>query len=950
MPTPNAVPGAEPPLRAWVIAAVLFGLALVVWLPAAWNAQFVNFDDPLFFGAGSPFADGLAAVFDPSRPIANAWLPVAHASLWLDWWLGGGTPLLPHLTSLLLHALAGCVLVRLVEALGARRWLALAVGGAFVAHPALAESVVWVSGRKDVLCGLFVFTALLLVARDVRAPRGWRPLAIAVCAALAMYAKATAVVLPLLALLVGVVVARGAVSAGVAPSRWRRHLGPLVSLLVVVPIAWHHQTIAAAEGTLVAGSTSERLMQVPGAFWHYLATTFWPRGLNVLYPEVDTLARFRDQLALGLAALALALACGVLAWRAKPWRLAAVGGFAFALALLPFNTAFPASSIAAADRYLYLAVPGAALAAFAGLQRVAAPAAPWLAAAFVLAAAWLGNGRAFAFRDSTTLWQASLAVAPENAVAHLNLVQELLSRGPAEVATVRQHLDAAVAAARHPIHELRARELLVRLALVDGDYPTAAGHARAAIAAAERQLARETAPKRRAEAEVWLLRACLQAFEPLRRDGDLAGAEAACARVRAGAPGHREGVGCGRLRSPGGARGGPPQPLADDDARGAAADAALAAALQRTPQHAGLLCTQAAWDQARGRVLPALRNYRLAQDADPGCLDAWLGAARLLRSRANYVDAERYARRGLAQRADPALRQELALALVGQGRLDDAILHLEACLRLRPDDQTLAKILANKLVGRAYARLSDSGGDRAEVLRTVLRALELNPDEAKAYLVLGRLAREQREFATAVAHFERAHRLLPDLDDARQLLAESLADLGLERLLAKDDAGAGDAFRRCLDVAPPEFATGGVAMQLQAIWRRCEAEGQERYRAADFAGAEAAFRRCLFLEPTQDWAAWLLALALHEQPHADAGEIERLCRRAIAWQQAHGLDASQQVYLLALTLRRRGDDAAARAAANGFLAGATDGAEPRVLAALRALAGDASIAPGEAPR
>ncbi|MBL9078907.1 MAG: hypothetical protein JNL08_15480 [Planctomycetes bacterium] len=932
MHDPSIEPDDARALPWWAAAAAMVGLVLVAYLPAALRAQFLNFDDPFFFGPQNPeFTAGLGAVLDPSRPIANAWLPVAHASLWFDWWLGGGRPLLPHLSSLLLHALAATVLVRLCFALTARRGLSLAVGAVFAVHPALAESVAWVSGRKDVLSGLFVFAALLLTVRQGERPRAWRLAAIALCGALAMYAKATAVVAPLLALLC-------CVAAGRARQRW---LAPAVLLLVTVPIAWHHQTVAAAEGTLAGGAPSERLLQVPGAFWHYTATTLWPVRLNVLYPEVDTLARFRALLVPGGLALAAVAALLLLAWWRPRWRAAAAGAVAFVLALLPFNTAFPASSIAAADRYLYLAVPGAALALFAALQQVAPRGLPWGAAALLLPLLWWCGGRAHDFGDSETLWRQSLAVEPVNAVAQLNLVSDLLQRGPTAADELQRPLLAAVAAARYPIHELRARLLLVRIGLAGADYAAAAEHARAAIAAAERQLAAEVAPRRRAEAQVWLLQACLAAFEPLQKAGDTAGGEAAWERARTLVPAHPDVVAFAQLRELSLALGVPPRPLADDDPRGAAADAALAAARDAAPEHAGLWCTQAAWHAARGRVLPALHAYRRAFAADPDCIDAWLGAARLLRERDNCADAETYARRGLERRPDPALRQELALALVGQGRLDDAILHLEACLRLRPDADT-AKVLANVLIGRAYERLSTRDGDRTEVLRLVERALQCNPNEAKAHLVLGRLAREQRQFATAVQHLEIAHRLLPDFADARHLLAQSLADLGLERVLAHDDEAAGTAFRRCLDIAPPDFVTDGARLQLTAIWRRSEARGVECLRTGDRAGAEAAFRRCLQLEPDQHWAAWLLATTLHERADADLAELERLCRQAVAWQRQNGLDRSQQVYLLAATLARAGNADAARAAARELLADAdaAAAAPPAVRAALQRFAAD----------
>ena len=169
--------------------------------------------------------------------------------------------------------------------------------------------------------------------------------------------------------------------------------------------------------------------------------------------------------------------------------------------------------------------------------------------------------------------------------------------------------------------------------------------------------------------------------------------------------------------------------LADDDPRGLAADQQLERARAEHPEHAELWLAQAEWDHARARVLPALRAYRQAQRLRPNLPASWLGAARLLREHEKYADAANYARDGLQQVEDPALRQELALALVGQGQFDDAELQLEAYLRVRPEDRDAAKILANLLIGRAMVRLVDRGA-RAEVKRLVERALAYNTERS----------------------------------------------------------------------------------------------------------------------------------------------------------------------------------------------------------------------------
>jgi tetratricopeptide (TPR) repeat protein len=922
---------ATPPL--WLTSVTMLLVSLVVYLPAALGADLLQFDDNFFFGPDNPeFVRGLGAVW--TEPIANAYLPVAHSSLWLDFAVAGDAPGLPHLHALLLHAAAAVVLVRLLLALGVPGAAAHVAAALFVAHPALAESVAWVSSRKYVLSGLFVFASLLQTARFARAPSARRAAAIALLTALAMLSNATAVVAPLLAF--GVVMWVGGAR--------RRFAAPLLSLGVAAALAAMHQQIAAAQGTLSAAASGDRLAQVPGAFWHYLVTSVWPTELNVLYPEVATLERFEEQWLAGSLALLAFAALGVgLSLRPRT-RAVGAGLCAFVVALLPFNTAYPASAIAAADRYLYLAIPGLVLAvtsASALLHRRG----PWFAAALGLPLLWLGASRAHAFRDDATLWQASLAVEESNAVAHLNLVYDRMRTPNVSIERLEPHLRAAVKAARYPVHELRARLLLRQFAMGAADYESAANHARAAIRAARAQLRLETSAPRRALASDQLLQAQLDAFEPLQLCGLDAAAEEALAEARAQAPEHPQVVAFAATRElkalqpellARAARGDAPR-LDRDDARGAAVDDRLAAARERAPDHAGLWLAQALWDQARDRVTSALRCYRKATELRPGDATAWLGAARLMREKRLFGGALDFARKGFERRRDPRLLQEVALALVGLNELVEAEQFLEAYMRLEPDDRDTGKILSNLLIGRAYTLLNDPE-QRGKVKKLVEDALRYNPDESKAYVVMGKLAHEQRSYALAVRYLEKAVGLLPGFEDARRELATSRAALGYDCLLRKDFDGAVEAWRSCLEGAPEGFDAGGIADQLQALWGRFEAQGVQRLKDGDLPGAIAAFRRCLDLDPAQHWGAWLLATALHRSPDGDPAEIERLCRQAIAWQQGHGQDAGRQVYLLALTLRKLGRSESARQAARDYLVDASEGSDPAVLKLLLEIA------------
>ncbi|MBK8097816.1 MAG: tetratricopeptide repeat protein [Planctomycetes bacterium] len=926
-------------LPLWATFVVFVVLAAVVYLPTVLRAQFLGFDDNFFFGPDNPeFREGVLAVLDPRRTIANAYLPVAHLSLWLDWKLSGG-PLLPHLHSLLLHVLAAVAMVAWLSAMRIGTWIAHGAGALFLLHPALAESVAWVSSRKDVLSGLFVFLALLQTVRLGERPSGGRLVAIAALGVLAMYSKATAMVLPLLALLV-------CLWTGDKRRQW---LAPVVLAAVTGPILWHHVQFAAAQGTLVSGSPVDRLPQVPGALAHYLMQAFWPARLNVLYPEVQTLQRFAEALPTASILVGVVL---LLVWFASTrptLRPVALGLSVFGIALLPFNTAWPASSVAAADRYLYLALPGAALATMALLAAVLSRAGVVLGAAAVLV---LGNQtmqRARAFGDDEALWTRSLAIDRDNAVAHFNLAVHLLNRPEVDLPRVREHLTAAASAARYPIHELRARRLLVDLSLQDEHFQEAMLHADAAIAVADRIVAAEAAGPRRDGARVLLLEALLRGLRTHQRAGDHAGVDALLARAREVAPAHPSVIAAEAMLQfapiaqelAARAAAGDAVVLPADDPRVRQAVALLEPALARAELHSELNLAMGQWLAVSGGRTQAIKHFRRALRSDPNNVEAWLGLAQVCHHAGLYAEAEQYAREGLANAHDPRLQLQLGLALAHQQRLDDAIFHLESYLRLRPKDRNAARILSNFVATKAVARMHDPGTTHGELQALLDQALAVNPDEPRVHIVRGKMARDLGKPQEAVAHFDAVLALMPQLDDVQQMRADALGHLGFVAMLEQppDEQLAGDSWLRFLQVAPPDMPRDTARRQLAALWQLAERRGVEQLQNGDAVAAAGSFRRCLQLDPEQHWASWLLALALWKHPDPDLTELESLCERAVAWQRRNGDDPTRQVTLQVLVLQRAGKPELARTAAEALLAAPPTTADATALAQLRSLVG-----------
>ncbi len=141
----------------------------------------------------------------------------------------------------------------------------------------------------------------------------------------------------------------------------------------------------------------------------------------------------------------------------------------------------------------------------------------------------------------------------------------------------------------------------------------------------------------------------------------------------------------------------------------------------------------------------------------------------------------------------------LALALAEMGRIDEAVPHLEAALRLRPNYPEALNNLGDDLtrLGRpaeaiplleralalqpryaeaqhnlGLALLAD--GRKAEGIAALERTLVLRPDYATAHLNLGLALASQNRPAEALAGFQQAVRLRPDLVQARLNLGFAL--------------------------------------------------------------------------------------------------------------------------------------------------------------------------------
>jgi hypothetical protein len=113
-----------------------------------------------------------------------------------------------HAANVFIHACTAVLVFQLIWRLLGNDISAVFGALLFALHPVQVESVGWISGTKDLLCGLLSVCALLMFVRSMqvkgRWPRRWRYLLGMLIFILAMLSKPTAVVVPLMAGVIGI--------------------------------------------------------------------------------------------------------------------------------------------------------------------------------------------------------------------------------------------------------------------------------------------------------------------------------------------------------------------------------------------------------------------------------------------------------------------------------------------------------------------------------------------------------------------------------------------------------------------------------------------------------------------------------------------------------------------------------------------------------------------------
>lgn len=236
----------------------------------------------------------------------------------------------------------------------------LVVAAVFALHPLHVESVAWIAERKDVLCTCFLMATLLAYARYAEKKSVKRYVLVIVLYSLSILAKAMAVTLPFVFLLLDWWPLRR-----IDPSRLWYSLSRVVvekiPLFVLSSLASVLTFLAQRRGGAVVSAhafpLADRLSNSIIAYVRYLAKTLWPTDLAVLYPFKPP----AQELVVVASILLILATIGVLRTiRSRPYLF--VGWFWYLGMLVPVIGLVQVGLQSIADRYTYVPTVGISLA------------------------------------------------------------------------------------------------------------------------------------------------------------------------------------------------------------------------------------------------------------------------------------------------------------------------------------------------------------------------------------------------------------------------------------------------------------------------------------------------------------------------------------------------------------------------------------------------------------
>ena len=345
----------------FVLGFFLFIFILAAYQPS-WNGKPVWDDDAHITRPELRSMEGLVRIWTQLGTTAQ-YYPLVHSAFWLENHLWGESTLGYHLVNILLHFISALLLLFILRHLAIpAAWFIAAV---FALHPVQAESVAWITELKNMLSGVFFFSAALVYLKfDSERKRNLYVFAI-VLFILGLMSKSVIATLPV-SLLVVFWWKRGKID-------WKNDLVPLLPFFILgiaygLFTAWVERKFIGAQGSEFSFTIIERCLIAGRAIWFYLSKIFVPANLTFIYSRWNISQAVWWQYLFPISALILASVLWVLRKRSRAPLTAFLIFMATIFPVMGFFNVYPFRFSFVADHFQYLAFIGPIALMAAGIE------------------------------------------------------------------------------------------------------------------------------------------------------------------------------------------------------------------------------------------------------------------------------------------------------------------------------------------------------------------------------------------------------------------------------------------------------------------------------------------------------------------------------------------------------------------------------------------------------
>lgn len=430
----------------WLLNMIIcIGLATMTLL-TYWQVKdfaFVNYDDTLYILENPHVQEGLnfeslSWSFTTNR--GGNWHPLVWMSFLIEIHFFGLNPTVFHITNVFLHILNTLLLYLLLWVMTNKSWRSAFVAAMFALHPLHVESVAWISERKDVLSTFFWLLTMLSYAWYVKRPYYidnsciFRYMMIILCFFCGIMSKAMLVTLPFVLLLLDFwPLKRFQLAKSSANEKnqdatviytllWEK--APLFILMIAASIAAYiSQSQSHTLATIHNLPLFERFSNATISYIRYLIKMIWPMNLAVLYPLTGKVVQWQFW---GSALILFIISLSAVKTALKlPFFI--VGWLWYLGTLVPVIGIVQIGSQSFADRYTYVPLIGIFIIIAWGVpilftnKQFGKILFALLGTSVLLFFSIKTYFQLPIWQDSIKLWENTINVTSDNAIAHYNL-------------------------------------------------------------------------------------------------------------------------------------------------------------------------------------------------------------------------------------------------------------------------------------------------------------------------------------------------------------------------------------------------------------------------------------------------------------------------------------------------------------------------------------------------